>query len=81
VLSRAGPAPALVVDQCEEVVGSCADQVERADFFTALTEFAERAPVIVAVCADRLGDLSTHAGFSRLVERSLYLLNPWPRTT
>ncbi len=74
--SGSGKAPVLVVDQCEEAVGLSEDPAERARFFTALTEYAERAPLIVAVRADRLGDLSAHAGFTRLVERSLFLLNP-----
>jgi DNA-binding SARP family transcriptional activator/WD40 repeat protein len=76
VLPRAGPAPVLVVDQCEEAVWLCTDPAERAGFFTALTAYAERAPLIVAVRADRLGDLSAYPGFARLVERGLYLLNP-----
>ena len=75
-LPDTGPAPVLVVDQCEEAVGLCTDPTERTAFFAALTEHAERAPLIVAVRADRLGDLSAHPGFTRLVERSLYLLNP-----
>jgi WD40 repeat protein/DNA-binding SARP family transcriptional activator len=75
-LRRTGRALVLVVDQCEEAVGLCTDPAERAGFFTALTEYAERAPLILAVRADRLGDLSAHPGFTRLVERSLYLLNP-----
>jgi WD40 repeat protein/DNA-binding SARP family transcriptional activator len=76
VLPRAGPAPVLVVDQCEEAVWLCTDPAERAGFFAALTAYAERARLIVAVRADRLGDLSAYPGFARLVERGLYLLNP-----
>jgi hypothetical protein len=75
-LPRTRQAPVLVVDQCEEAVGLCTDPAERAAFFTALTAYADRAPLIVAVRADRLGDLSAHPSFTRLVERSLYLLNP-----
>ena len=74
-----GPHRALVVDQCEEAVGLCADQAERAAFFAALSEYAERALLVVAVRADRIGDLTGHAGFTRLVERSLYLLDPMTR--
>ena len=74
-LPEAGRAPVLVVDQCEEAA-LCANPAERADFFSALTAHTERAPLIVAVRADRLGDLSTHPDFTRLVERSLYLLTP-----
>jgi WD40 repeat protein/DNA-binding SARP family transcriptional activator len=78
-LSRTGPAPVLVVDQCEEAVALAADPDERIGFFASLTAYAERAPVVIAVRADRLGDLSTHPGLTRLVERSLYLLNPMSR--
>jgi WD40 repeat protein/DNA-binding SARP family transcriptional activator len=74
-LPGAGLTPVLVVDQCEEAA-LCADTAERTRFFAALTAHAERAPLLVAVRADRLGDLSAHPGFARLVERSLYLLNP-----
>jgi WD40 repeat protein/DNA-binding SARP family transcriptional activator len=75
-LPETGPRPVLVVDQCEEAVGLCTDPDERAAFFTALTDYAEGAPLVAAVRADRLGDLTGHTGFTRLVERSLYLLNP-----
>ena len=56
--------------------GSAPTRPNAPQFFEALTEHAERAPLIVAVRADRLGDLSAYPGFTRLVERSLYLLNP-----
>ena len=51
-----GPAPVLVVDQCEEVVTLCHDAGERARFFAALAAHAERGPLVVALRADRLGD-------------------------
>jgi WD40 repeat protein/DNA-binding SARP family transcriptional activator len=76
VLPRTGTAPVLVVDQCEEAVWLCTDPVERADFFAALTGYADRAPLMVVVRADRLGDLSAYPGFARLVERGLFLLAP-----
>ena len=66
----------LVVDQCEEAVTLCTDPVERAEFFGALTAHAQRSLLVVAFRADRLGDLSAYAEFSRVIERSLYLLNP-----
>src|SRR5262245_10857987 len=65
----------LVVDQCEEAVTLCTDADERAGFFAALAEHAERAPLVVALRADRLGELSAHPGFARLVERGLFLLH------
>lgn len=78
-LDRAGRHAVLVVDQCEEVVVLCSDPIERADFLAAVTTAADRRPVVVALRADRLGDLSVDAAFRRLVERSLYLLGPMSR--
>jgi WD40 repeat protein len=76
-LSALGPSAGgsvLVVDQCEEAVTLCTDADERAAFFLALTEHADRAPLVVALRADRLGELSAHPGFARIVERGLFLL-------
>jgi WD40 repeat protein/DNA-binding SARP family transcriptional activator len=64
----------LVVDQCEEAVTLCTDTDERAGFFAALADHAERVPLVVALRADRLGELSAHPGFARIVERGLFLL-------
>jgi DNA-binding SARP family transcriptional activator/WD40 repeat protein len=64
----------LVVDQCEEATVLCPDPFERAAFFDAVAAHAAHQPVIVAIRSDRLGDLTEHAGFARLVEVSLYLL-------
>ena len=64
----------MVVDQCEEAVTLCTDADERAAFFVALTEHAERAPLVVALRADRLGELSAHPGMAGIVERGLFLL-------
>ena len=72
--ARVGPAPVLVVDQCEEAVALCDDAGEPARFFAALAAHAERAPLVVALRADRLGALSAHPGFARLIEPGLYLL-------
>ena len=66
----------LVVDQCEEVVTVCTDQAERERFFDALAEHVFDGPVVVSLRADRLGDVSSHPGFTRLVERGLFLLGP-----
>jgi DNA-binding SARP family transcriptional activator len=64
----------LVVDQCEVAVTLCTDANERAGFFAALVDHAERAPLVVALRADRLGELSAHPGLARVVERGLFLL-------
>ena len=74
-LPSSGPAPVLVVDQCEEVVTLCDDPAERAAFFAALAAHAERGPLVIALRADRLGDLSAHPDFARLVEPGLHLLS------
>ena len=75
-VSDSGPDLVLVVDQCEQALSLCRDPDERSRFFAALTERAERAPVVVAMRADRLGDATTQPGFARLVERGLHLLGP-----
>lgn len=70
------PDAVLVVDQCEEVVTLCSGADERADFLDALVEHARRAPLVVTLRADRLGDVGAHPGFARVVERGLFLLQP-----
>ena len=76
VLPGTGRPPVLVVDQCEEACTLCSDPGEREAFFTALTVHAERGPLVVALRVDRLGDITGHPEFTRLVERSLHVLNP-----
>lgn len=77
---RVAAAPAsdvLVVDQCEEAVTACDDLDQRRRFLDALVERASwGAPVVLALRADRVGDLSGHAGFARLAERGVHLLGP-----
>ena len=74
-LPSSGPVPALVVDQCEEAVTLCDDSAVQASFFAALVAHAERGPLVIALRADRLGELSAHPGFARLVEPGLHLLS------
>jgi WD40 repeat protein/DNA-binding SARP family transcriptional activator len=74
-LPTSGPAPVLVVDQCEEAVTLCDDRAMRSAFFAALAAHADRGLLIVALRADRLGELSTYPGFVRLVESGLHLLS------
>jgi DNA-binding SARP family transcriptional activator/WD40 repeat protein len=69
-----GVAPVLVVDQCEEAVAFDRDPAAAARFFAALAAHAERGDLVVALRADRLGDLAAHPAFARVVERGLYLL-------
>jgi DNA-binding SARP family transcriptional activator/WD40 repeat protein len=63
----------LVVDQCEEAVTLCTDPDERTAFFAAL---AEREQLVVALRADRMGEVAGYPEFARVVERGLHLLNP-----
>ena len=76
VLPLAGRPGVLVVDQCEEAVTICHDPGGQAGFFTALADHANRAPLVVALRADRLGELTAHPEFARLIERGLFLLRP-----
>jgi DNA-binding SARP family transcriptional activator/WD40 repeat protein len=66
----------LVVDQCEEALALDPDSTERTEFFDQLVAFATRGRgvLVISLRADRLGELSTHPEFARLVERGLYLL-------
>jgi WD40 repeat protein/DNA-binding SARP family transcriptional activator len=72
--TASGRPPVLVVDQCEEVFTLCQDGAERQAFVATLAAHAAVAPLIVALRADRIADLSTHPGFARIVEHGLYLL-------
>jgi WD40 repeat protein/DNA-binding SARP family transcriptional activator/energy-coupling factor transporter ATP-binding protein EcfA2 len=77
VAAMPGPAstpPVLVVDQFEEAFTLCSDQAEQEAFLSALTAHAAVAPLVVAVRADRIADLSAHPEFARTVEPGLYLL-------
>ena len=65
------PWPVLVVDQAEEVVTLCADPGERAEYLARLEAYA--GPAVLALRADRLGDLSTTPAMARMLERGLHL--------
>ncbi len=75
VLPMSGMAAVLVVDQCEEAVTVCDNPFEQGAFFAALADHAQRGPLIVALRADRLGELSAHPAFAQLVEPGLHLLS------
>ena len=68
-VSAPGPAPMLVVDQCEEVFSLCHDQAERAQFLDALTRHAESGRLMLSFRADRLADISAFPDFARVMER------------
>jgi WD40 repeat protein len=69
-----GPRSVLLVDQCEEALSLCADAAERKAFFAALVRRSEREPLVLAMRADRLADVSAYPDFARLLERGLHLL-------
>ncbi|MCW2766487.1 MAG: transcriptional regulator, family [Nocardioides sp.] len=73
-LAGASPATVLFVDQFEEVFSLCDDPAEQQEFVRALTTEAASRIVVLALRADHLADLVTHAGFARLVEQGLYLV-------
>ena len=64
----------LVVDQAEELFSLCHDQTERERFVQLLADHAEVAPLVLALRADRMGDVSAHPALAQLVERGLYVL-------
>ena len=73
-VSGPGPAPMLVVDQCEEVFSLCHDPGERAQFLEALTRYAESGRLMLSFRADRLADISAYPAFARVMERGMFLL-------
>ena len=64
----------LVVDQAEELFSLCHDQAERERFVQLLADHTEVAPLVLALRADRMGDVSAHPALAKLVERGLYVL-------
>ena len=73
-LAPQGTGAVLVVDQFEEALVLPASGPEREAFFGGLVGFATRGRIVLALRADRLGELATHPPFARLVESGLYLL-------
>ena len=70
----APPGTVLAVDQGEEVFSLCDDLEERQAFLERLVEESRRRPVLLTLRGDRLGQVTEHAGFSRLVEGGLHLV-------
>jgi WD40 repeat protein len=68
------PATVLVVDQFEEAFTRCLDARERTRFLDAVIDHAQRAPVVIALRADKLGELAAHRGAAGVAERGLHLL-------
>jgi WD40 repeat protein/DNA-binding SARP family transcriptional activator len=66
----------LVIDQLEELVTTCDSPAQRDAFLDGVVAHAQRDLVVLALRADRLGDLSERPGLVPLVERGLFLLGP-----
>jgi WD40 repeat protein/DNA-binding SARP family transcriptional activator len=73
-LPTSGRVPVLVVDQCEETLTLCDDSAEREAFSARLVEHAGRGGLVLALRADRLGDLAAFPDLVRIVEPNLHLL-------
>lgn len=69
-----GPGDLLVVDQAEELYVACEDVEQRRRFWDAVVAHAEHGPLVVALRADRMGDVQGEPRVARLVERGLFLL-------
>lgn len=66
----------LVLDQVEEVVARLNSATQRARLAEALAVCASRRRLVLAIRADRFGDLAELPGFASLAERGLVLLGP-----
>jgi WD40 repeat protein/DNA-binding SARP family transcriptional activator len=66
--------PVLVVDQAEDLFTVCDHPDQRQRFVAEVTAYAGRSAVVVALRADRTGELAEHPDLARLVERGLFLL-------
>ena len=73
-LAQAPRGAALLIDQCEELFSLCDNPDEQREFLSAVSAEAPNRSVVVALRADSLADLTKHTGFSRLVERGMYLV-------
>ena len=66
--------PILVVDQAEESFTLCEDSQEREAFWQAVARHRVEGLVVVAMRADRMGDVAAQPDLARLVEEGLFLL-------
>jgi DNA-binding SARP family transcriptional activator/WD40 repeat protein len=65
----------LIVDQCEQALAND-DPEQTRQFFQELARTVFRGPIVVAIRADRLGDLADHHGFAGLIQEHLLMLGP-----
>ena len=71
----------LIVDQCEQAFAAD-DPAEIREFFDALSQMVFRGMLVVAIRADRLGDLADHQGFAQIIQSHLLMLTALePRRT
>jgi DNA-binding SARP family transcriptional activator/WD40 repeat protein len=63
----------LIVDQCEQAFAAD-DPAEIRKFFDALSQMVFRGLVVVAIRADRLGDLAEHQGFAQIIQSHMLML-------
>jgi DNA-binding SARP family transcriptional activator len=65
----------LIVDQCEQAFAHD-DPAEVRQFFAELSRMVYRGSVVMAIRADRLGDLADEMGFAGLIQSRLLMLGP-----
>jgi WD40 repeat protein/DNA-binding SARP family transcriptional activator len=75
-VAASGARPVLVVDQCEEVFTPDNNADDTSRFLAELAAHAAQAPLIIALRADHIADLTAHSSFARIAERSIFLLGP-----
>ena len=63
----------LIVDQCEQAFAAD-DPAEIREFFDALSQMVFRGMLVVAIRADRLGDLADHQGFAQIIQSHMLML-------
>lgn len=69
----AGAASVLIVDQCEQAFAAD-DPAETRQFFAALSERVFQGSLVIALRADRLGDLAEHEGFPQIIRSRMLML-------
>ena len=70
-----GETSLLIVDQCEQAF-AVDDPTEVREFFDALSRMVFRGILVVAVRADRLGDLADQEGFAEIIQSHMLMLTP-----
>ncbi|POH65125.1 MULTISPECIES: BTAD domain-containing putative transcriptional regulator [Cryobacterium] len=63
----------LIVDQCEHAFAAD-DPAEIREFFGALQRMVYRGLLVIAIRADRLGDLADHDGFAGIIQSHMLML-------